>query len=55
MTHSLGLKVIAEGVETEQQLTFLSSPECDCDQVQGYFYGKPVPIERILSVIDIAE
>ena len=41
MAHQLSLTVIAEGVETEKQVEFLRSNECD--QVQGYLFGKPVP------------
>lgn len=43
MAHQLGLKVIAEGVETEDQLTVLNS--IHCDQVQGFYLGKSVPPE----------
>ena len=44
MAHSLGLQVIAEGVETQaqQQLLFTQG----CTQYQGYLYSKPVPIEQ---------
>ncbi|MFM8331885.1 MAG: putative bifunctional diguanylate cyclase/phosphodiesterase [Candidatus Methylumidiphilus sp.] len=41
MGHSLGYKVIAEGVESEEQLVFLS--EKGCDIIQGYFFSKPLP------------
>ena len=41
MAHTLGLKVIAEGVETEQQLQLLK--KVDCDYIQGYLVSKPVP------------
>jgi EAL domain-containing protein (putative c-di-GMP-specific phosphodiesterase class I) len=40
MAHKLGLKVIAEGVETQQQLNILNT--ADCDYVQGYFISKPI-------------
>lgn len=39
--HSLGLKVLAEGVETEAQLDALAA--LGCDEVQGYYFSKPVP------------
>ncbi|MCQ4288289.1 EAL domain-containing protein [Pseudomonas stutzeri] len=41
MAHSLRLSVIAEGVETQAQLDFLR--EHDCDEVQGFFLGRPMP------------
>ncbi|HYD55741.1 MAG TPA: bifunctional diguanylate cyclase/phosphodiesterase, partial [Burkholderiales bacterium] len=41
MAHSLGMKVVAEGVETEAQRAFLQSR--GCDQMQGYLLSRPVP------------
>ena len=42
MSHEIGLELIAEGVETKEQAEFLSS--CGCDQAQGYYYSRPVPV-----------
>jgi len=44
MSQSLGLQVIAEGVETQAQRDFLS--ENGCNAYQGYLFGKPLPIEE---------
>jgi diguanylate cyclase (GGDEF)-like protein len=41
MGHSLGLRVVAEGVETEEQLDYLRRHHCD--EIQGYFFSRPVP------------
>lgn len=41
MAHALRLKVVAEGVENESQIAFLHHRQCD--RVQGYYFGKPVP------------
>ncbi len=46
---SLGMEVVAEGVETQEQLAFLRRH--GCSQVQGYLCGKPLPIERYADVV----
>jgi PAS domain S-box-containing protein/diguanylate cyclase (GGDEF)-like protein len=43
MAHGLNHKVIAEGVETKDQWDFIRA--LNCDQIQGYFFGKPMPAE----------
>lgn len=47
MSHSLGLTVVAEGVETKEQLVLLN--ELACDFVQGYYFSKPLPAKEFLS------
>ena len=47
MAHSLNLAVIAEGVETQAQLDFLR--EHDCDEVQGYLLGRPMPSHQFTA------
>jgi PAS domain S-box-containing protein/diguanylate cyclase (GGDEF)-like protein len=43
LAHALNLKVVAEGVETEEQLSLLRL--LNCDEMQGYLFSKPVPVE----------
>jgi diguanylate cyclase (GGDEF)-like protein len=47
MAHTLGLRVVAEGVETEEQLSFLRAH--GCDTVQGFLLGPPVPPGELLN------
>jgi EAL domain-containing protein (putative c-di-GMP-specific phosphodiesterase class I) len=49
MGHSLGLNVIAEGVETEEQLEFLR--EHGCDEIQGHWLSRPLGAEQCLAFI----
>ena len=48
--HNLGLRVVAEGVETAAALRFLD--DAHCDAVQGYFLSRPVPSEALEEVLD---
>jgi EAL domain-containing protein (putative c-di-GMP-specific phosphodiesterase class I) len=51
LSHTLSLKVVAEGVEDEQQLKALK--EMGCDEIQGFYYAKPMSatgLEAFLSV-----
>ena len=49
MGHSLGLTVLAEGVETPEQLAFLR--ERGCDSYQGYLCSRPVPAEQFALLL----
>ena len=49
MAHSLNLQTIAEGVETEHQLDYLTNQMCD--EVQGYYYYKPMPAAEIEAIL----
>ena len=49
MAHSLRLKVVAEGVETPQQLEFLRSLKCD--EMQGYLFSPPLPAEEATKLL----
>ncbi|RFA29307.1 hypothetical protein CAI21_09525 [Alkalilimnicola ehrlichii] len=47
LSHGLGLRVIAEGVETEQQLTMLRAK--GCDEVQGFWFSKPLMADELIA------
>lgn len=48
MAHSLGLKVVAEGVENKDQLDFIRA--YDCDYVQGFLFGKPQRADQVVEL-----
>ena len=47
--HSLGLKVLAEGIEQPEQLALLD--ELGCDHGQGYHFGRPQPAEQLAELL----
>ena len=47
--HGLDMSIVAEGVETEEQLGFLADQGCDA--VQGYFIGRPLPIAQYAAIV----
>ncbi len=50
MVHNLGMKVIAEGAETQSQVRFLQ--ENHCDYIQGYYFSKPLPEREFVAYIE---
>ncbi len=50
LAHNMGLSVVAEGVETEDQYEFLK--ESNCDSVQGYYFSRPLPVSEIESLLE---
>ena len=50
LAHSLGLKVVAEGIETNDQFSLLSA--MGCDQAQGYLVARPMPLRRLFEFLD---
>ena len=53
MAHRLNMQVIAEGVESIQQVNHLN--QMGCDYIQGYYYSKPVPIEELIEFLQFWE
>ena len=51
LAHDLHLCVIAEGIETEEELSFLRS--VGCDEGQGYLFSKPLPVEQISHILEV--
>jgi EAL domain-containing protein (putative c-di-GMP-specific phosphodiesterase class I)/CheY-like chemotaxis protein len=49
MAHQLGLKVVAEGVETEAELNFLR--KCQCDEIQGFLFSRPLNAKEFYKLV----
>ena len=49
LSHNLGLKVVAEGVETDEQLQFLKDNGCDI--MQGFLLSRPIPANELESIL----
>ena len=50
MAHKMGIKTVAEGVETEEQLAFLR--DSDCDEAQGFLFSRPVSAEQFRELVE---
>lgn len=52
MAHNLGISVVAEGVESEEQLEWLK--RYGCEQIQGFLFSKPLPLDEFIAYINAA-
>ena len=50
MAHNINVRVVCEGVEFPQQISFLE--EIGCELVQGYLFGKPMPYDKVAGFIE---
>jgi len=50
MAHNLGMRVVAEGVETQEQLDFLLHNQCD--EFQGYLLARPMPLDQLIRLLE---
>lgn len=51
MAHNLNLRVVAEGAETAEQVAFLRDQHCD--EMQGYFFSRPLPADEIRNMLEV--
>ena len=49
LAHALGLVAVAEGIETERQLTL--AHEFGCDVAQGYLFARPAPADEVSAIL----
>lgn len=50
LAHGLGMKVVAEGVETADQVELLK--EMECDNIQGFYYSRPLPKAEFVKKLE---
>lgn len=50
LAHGIGISIVCEGVETDEQVRFLRS--VGCDVAQGYYYAKPMPMNEFEKMLD---
>jgi EAL domain-containing protein (putative c-di-GMP-specific phosphodiesterase class I) len=50
LAHELKIEVLAEGAETEGQLSFLAAHQCDV--YQGYYFSRPVPFDELILLFE---
>jgi EAL domain-containing protein (putative c-di-GMP-specific phosphodiesterase class I) len=53
LAHDLGMRVIAEGIEKQEQLDFLL--QCECDYIQGFLFSKPMPLEEFEGMLGLVK
>lgn len=53
MGRRMGMCVVAEGVESQEQLQYLKKHECD--MIQGYFFSRPVPRDEAMKLLEAGE
>ena len=50
LAKKLNMRIVAEGIETREQVDFLAEKECDL--IQGYYFAKPMPVEEFEVKVD---
>jgi EAL domain-containing protein (putative c-di-GMP-specific phosphodiesterase class I) len=51
LAKKLNMKIVAEGIESREQVEFLTAQECDL--IQGYFYAKPMPVAEFAEKYNV--
>ena len=50
LAKKLNMRIVAEGIETREQVDFLAEKECDL--IQGYYFAKPMPVEEFEAKVE---